>query len=130
MRIAMIAALMLAGLPAAAQNVGEGFVCTGPDGDVAVTVGRVDRLSEITGRAESPDLVILHVYMEGADDFVGHAAFEAAALAGCVADANTAFDDVAFGEGFDAYRAAAQSGVAVYYSQSPAEAFAAALQGE
>ena len=129
MRTILIAAMALAAMPAVAQNVGDGFACPGPGGDVLVTVGRIDRLSEMTARPQAPDPNILHVYMETEDDFVAHAAFEEAALAGCATDPGTPFDDVAFEEALDAYREAAQAGEAAFYTVAPGEAFALALEG-
>ncbi len=127
----VVAAAMVAFAgPVAAQQAGDGYRCPGPDGFVLATVGRVDLLSEIAGEARAPDPTIAHVYLETAEDFVGHAAFEAAALLGCQSEDNTPFDDVAFAEGLDAYMAAARAGEATYFTETPGEAFDAALARE
>ena len=119
---------LLAPLPAAAQNVGEGFRCPGPEDrpDVLVTVGRTDMLSELLGEPVEPDDTVLHVQMqgEGADlPLVPHAPFEEAALATCVPEDGTPWDAAAFGAGLDEYQAAVRSDEGGLFTISPAEAY-------
>ncbi|CUH38886.1 hypothetical protein JSE7799_01604 [Jannaschia seosinensis] len=119
---------LLTATPAAAQNIGDGFRCPGPEDlpDVLITVGRTDMLSELLGEPVEPDRTILHVQMigDGADlPLVPHAPFDEAAVAGCISEHETPFDRVAFGEGLDEYRRAVRLDEAGLFNIPPAEAY-------
>ena len=136
---------------AAAQAVGDGFRCAGPEGraDVLATLGRTDRLSELagaapdTGGATAPadDPIVFHVQLtadagDGADapDPVAHAPFREDALASCTPEANTPFDEAAFADGLAIYREAVPEDGPALFEITPGEAFwllrDAAMDGE